>query len=441
MAAIASDGALGFTWGRRHTLTLLMMLAVAVGYSDRVNMSVAAVAMQQHFAWSQTMKGAVMAAFFVGYLGFMLVGGLLAARYGGRRVLGYAVLWWSVWTLLTPLAAHTSLQALIGARIAIGAGEALLFPATYELASRWAPRNEYTRLTSVTGSGIPLGTVIGLLGTGWLLTRFDWPSAFYLFGVVGLVWCVVWFAVARDRPDLDPHLTPAERALLAREAEPARTEQDRSWRALLRHAPVWALFAAHFANTWTLYVLLSWLPSYLREVQHMSIGAAGIWSAGPWMAMFLMMYAGAAVTEWVIRRTGSVATARKLMQAIGLLGSGALLLSVQALPLSPAIVLTVLCTATGLLGLGWTGFSANYLDIAPRHSAMLFAVGNTFGTIPGVVGVTITGWLIDVTGTYTAAFALAAGISVVATLAFVVFGRGHPLLQSEAEPQGTASAA
>jgi ACS family sodium-dependent inorganic phosphate cotransporter len=189
---------------------------------------------------------------------------------------------------------------------------------------------------------------------------------------------------------------------------------------------------AHFANTWTLYVLLSWLPSYLREVHHMSIGAAGIWSAGPWMSMFLMMYVGAGFSEWVIRRTGSVAAARKLVQAIGLLGSGALLLSVQALPLSPALVLAVLCISTGLLGLGWSGFSANYLDIAPRHSAMLFAVGNTFGTIPGIVGVTITGWLIDVTGTYTAAFALAAGISVVATLAFVVFGRGRPLLQPAA---------
>lgn len=431
MAAVASDGSRRFTWGRRHTLTVLMMLAAAVGYSDRVNMSVAAVAMQQHFDWSQTMKGAVMAAFFVGYLGFMLAGGFLAARYGGRRVLGYAVLWWSAWTLLTPLAAHTSLEALIGARIAIGAGEALLFPAIYELFARWAPRDEYTRLTSVTGSGIPLGTVIGLLGTGWLLTRFDWPSAFYSFGVVGLVWCVVWFAIARDRPDLDPRVTPAERELLAREAEPAPTEKDGSWRALLRHRAAWALFAAHFANTWTLYVLLSWLPSYLREVQHMSIGAAGIWSAGPWMSMFLMMYAGAAVTEWIVRRTSSVAAARKLMQAVGLLGSGALLLSVQALPLSPTLVLTVLCAATGLLGLGWSGFSANYLDIAPRHGAMLFAVGNTFGTIPGVVGVTITGWLIDVTGTYNAAFALAAGISVAATIVFAVFGKGRPLISSE----------
>ena len=432
MHAIVSEGSQGFAWGRRHTLTLLMMLASAVGYSDRVNMSVAAVSMQQHFDWSQTTKGAVMAAFFVGYLGFMLVGGVLAARYGGRRVLGLAVLWWSVWTLLTPLAAHTSLPMLIGARIAIGAGEAMLFPATYEMASRWAPRNEYTRLTSITGSGIPLGTVVGLLGTGWLLTRFDWPSAFYVFGVIGLVWCVAWFAIARDRPDLDPHVSPEERRLLAEEAEPARTAEDGSWRALLRHPAAWALFAAHFANTWTLYVLLSWLPSYLREVQHMSIGAAGIWSAGPWMSMFLMMYAGAAVTEWVMRRTGSVAFARKLMQSVGLLGSGALLLSVQVLPHSPAVVLALLCTATGLLGLGWSGFSANYLDIAPRHSAMLFALGNTFGTIPGVVGVTITGWLIDVTGTYTAAFALAAGISVAATLAFVLFGSGRPLLGSDA---------
>src|SRR5512133_164266 len=256
MEAVASERSQGSAWGRRHTLTVLMMLAAAVGYSDRVNMSVAAVAMQQHFEWSQTMKGAVMAAFFVGYMGFMLVGGFLAARYGGRRVLGYAVLWWSAWTLLTPLAAHTSLQALIGARIAIGAGEALLFPAVYEMASRWIPRNEYTRMSSITASGIPLGTVVGLLGTGWLLTRFDWPSAFYVFGDVGLVWCVVWFATAHDRPDLDPGISSAERELLAREAEPARTEDDVSWRALLRHRAAWALFAAHFANTWTLYVLL-----------------------------------------------------------------------------------------------------------------------------------------------------------------------------------------
>jgi ACS family sodium-dependent inorganic phosphate cotransporter len=432
MHAVVSEGSRAFAWGRRHTLVVLMMLAAAVGYSDRVNMSVAAIAMQQHYAWSQTTKGAVLAAFFVGYLAFMVVGGWLASRYGGRRVLGHAVLWWSVWTLLTPLAAGISLPVLIGARIAIGAGEALLFPAIYELASRWSPRNEYTRLIAVTGSGIPLGTVVGLLGTGWLLTRFEWPSAFYVFGAIGLAWCVVWFATARDRPDDDPRVSPEERRLLAEvEKQELATPAKGSLRNVLLHRSALALYVAHFANTWTLYVLLSWLPSYLREVQHMSIGSAGVWSAGPWASMFVMMYAGAGVAEFIIRRTGSVASARKLLQAVGLLGSGALLLSVSVLPPSPPIVLAVLCAATGLLGLGWSGFSANYLDVSPRHSAMLFGVGNTFGTIPGVVGVTITGWLIDVSGTYTAAFALAAAVSVAGTTVFALFGRGTPI---EARP-------
>lgn len=432
MNTVVGEGVRASAWGRRHTLTLLMMLAAAIGYSDRVNMSVAAISMQQHFAWSQTTKGGVMAAFFVGYLSFMLLGGWLASRFGGRRVLGFAVLWWSVWTLLTPLAAQTSLSVLVGARIAIGAGEALLFPAIYELSSRWAPRSEYTRLTAMTGSGIPLGTVAGLLGTGWLLTIYEWPAAFYSFGVIGLVWCAVWFAFAHDRPEHDARVSPEERRLITQHSDEARTSETSSLRSVLVHPSAWALFAAHFANTWTLYVLLSWLPSYLREVQHMSIGAAGIWSAGPWTSMFLMLYVGAAISEFVIRRTGSVAVTRKLMQSVGLLGSGALLLSVQMLPHSPAVVLALLCAATGALGLGWSSFSTNYLDIAPRRSALLFSIGNTFGTIPGVVGVTITGWLIDVSGTYTSAFALAAGISLSATVAFVAFGRGTPVVQDDA---------
>lgn len=177
---------------------------------------------------------------------------------------------------------------------------------------------------------------------------------------------------------------------------------------------MWALFAAHFANTWTLYVLLSWLPSYLREVQHMSIGAAGISSAGPWMAMFLMMYAGAAVTEWVIGRTGSVATARKLIQRFACCWA----------PGGAAAQRAGLATLAGDRADGAVhrdGLARSRLvrllgelprHGAPRRSAMLFAVGGTHSARrSGVVGVTIAGWLIDVTGAYTAAFALAAGVT------------------------------
>jgi len=124
------------------------VLAVIIGYTDRVNMSVASVVMRAELGWSQTTKGFVLSAFFVGYISFLMVGGLLASRFGGKRVLGIAVLAWSVFTLLTPFAASESLSLLIAVRIAMGIGEAAIFPATYELFGRWIPASERTGAVS-----------------------------------------------------------------------------------------------------------------------------------------------------------------------------------------------------------------------------------------------------------------------------------------------------
>ncbi|HYB80661.1 MAG TPA: MFS transporter, partial [Mycobacterium sp.] len=94
-SAIARRG-LFARWPRRHILVALTFLACVIAYTDRVNISVAAVAMKEQFGWSQTQKGSVLAAFFVGYLLFMFVAGLLAQRFGGKRVLGQSVFAWSV---------------------------------------------------------------------------------------------------------------------------------------------------------------------------------------------------------------------------------------------------------------------------------------------------------------------------------------------------------
>ena len=248
MNCVAAVGRFAAAWERRHTLVLLVLLAVTIGYSDRVNISVAALAMREQLHWSQTTKGFVMSAFFVGYLGAMLASGWLAQRFGGRAVLGSAVLWWSACTLATPWAAQLSLPALYLARIAIGAGEAAVFPASLELIGRTTPRAGHAGAASVMWSGVPLGTVVGLLGTGWLLTRLDWPWAFYVFGAIGIVWAAVWFAFTARSPAATPRLGKPI-------AEPV------PWRALLGHRAVWALFAAHFAFAWTLTLFLSWLPS------------------------------------------------------------------------------------------------------------------------------------------------------------------------------------
>src|SRR5215467_13797751 len=129
-------------WPRRHVLVALAFLACVLAYTDRVNISVAAVAMQEHFGWSQTEKGLVLAAFFFGYFLFLFVAGLAANRFGGKRVLGCSVLAWSIFTLLMPSAAMASIAVLVVARISLGIAEAPTYPAIYELFGRWVPQAE-----------------------------------------------------------------------------------------------------------------------------------------------------------------------------------------------------------------------------------------------------------------------------------------------------------
>ena len=409
----------------------MAFLACVIAYTDRVNISVAAVTMKEQLGWSQTEKGFVLSSFFIGYLLFMLASGWLATRYGGKRVLGFAVLAWSVFTLLTPPAASLSLTALIAVRIAMGIGEAAVLPAVYELYGRWIPGAESTRAVARFLSGVPVGTVLGLIVTGWIVARFDWPMAFYSFGVVGLVWAVAWFAWIANDPAQDPRMGAAERALLKHAVAPAAARSEAvPWRALLLRVPVAAMVVSHFSTLWILYFLLAWLPSYFRDVQHLSIANAGLFSALPWFAMFLVSNAAASVADGMIRRGVSVTATRKLMQCTGLLVSAGCLMAARGVN-TPAVAMVLLCGATGALGCTWSGYAPNSLDLAPRHAALLSGFSNTIATIPGIVGVALTGWLVDVTGTYSAPFVLTAAVGLVGAVTYALLFDARPLFPAD----------
>src|SRR5262249_8138449 len=154
---------------RSNLVIVLMFVAAFLCYVDRVNISVAAMAMQERFSWSTTTKGIVLSSFFIGYLLFQIPSGWLANRLGGKRGLGLAVLWWSVCTLLTPAAAQISLSALIATRIAMGSGEGAMFPSAYGLLQQWTTAAERSRAVALLLSGVPLGTLFALSTTGWLV--------------------------------------------------------------------------------------------------------------------------------------------------------------------------------------------------------------------------------------------------------------------------------
>jgi ACS family sodium-dependent inorganic phosphate cotransporter len=412
---------------RRHVLVAFAFFGCVIAYTDRVNISVAAVAMKEQFGWTQAEKGLVLSSFFVGYFLCMFIAGVVATRVGGKNVAGGAVLAWSVFTLLTPVAAIISIPVLIAARIGMGMGEAGLFPATYELFGRWIPPVERARASSRFTSGIPLGTVIGLAASGWLVGRYGWPVPFYVFGLAGLLWMLLWFWQVHNDPRSDARVVAAERGLIESGPRDSTTEPV-PWRRLLLSRPVLAIVVGQFANGWTLYVLLSWLPSYFRDVQGLSIANSGLFSAGPWLAMAVAMNIGGSVSDRMIRGGMSVTTVRKIMQCGGLIGSGLFLLATHGAH-TPAMALILLMGALAALGFTWCGFAPGILDVAPRHSGLLVGFSNTIGQIPGIIGVAVTGWLVDVTGTYSAAFVLAAAISLVGATVFGLFFNARPVVE------------
>lgn len=398
-----------------QTVVLLCFAAVFISYLDRTNISVASIAMQEQFGWTETTKGIVLSSFFAGYLVLQVASGTLANRYGGKVVLGVAVVWWSLLTVLTPPAAFVSLPMLIAARIALGLGEAAVFPASINMVGRWVPKAKRSRAVALFASGLSIGTVFSLPITGWLVRDFGWPVPFYVFGALGLVWAALWFSVVRGGRGTEEEID---------RATAAAQERTIPWRRLLRSAPVWAIIVNHFCNNWSLYVLLAWLPSYFKSTFGVSLANAGLLSAAPWLVSFVMTNVAGTVADAMLTRGTSATVVRKVMQCIGLLGGASFLL---LLPLATSATMGVflMSGAAGTLAFCLAGFGPNAFDIAPRYADVIWGMSNTFGTIPGIVGVAITGWLVERTGSYTAPFVLTAAIAVIGALVFLRYGSGE----------------
>jgi MFS transporter, ACS family, solute carrier family 17 (sodium-dependent inorganic phosphate cotransporter), other len=398
-------------WPAHYTVVLLCFAAAFISYIDRSNLSVAAIAMKEEFRWSETTKGFVLSSFFVGYMLLQVPSALLANRYGGKLLLGLAVIWWSLFTILTPAAAYLSLPALLAARIALGLGEAAVFPGCINLIGRWVPVEQRSRAVALFTSGLSLGTVFALPVTGALVRTYGWPNPFYVFGAIGLVWAVAWFPLVGSGRGIPEEPSPDGKRTVP-------------WGTLLRTPAVWAIIVNHFAHNWLLYVLLAWLPSYIKATFGVSLATAGVLSAAPSLAMFLAANAAGNIADRMIAAGRHRTLVRKLMQCTGLFGAATFLLLVP-LATSTSVGVLLMSGAAGALGCCAAGFSSNSFDVAPRHADIIWGISNTLATLPGIVGVAATGWMVERTGTYVSAFVLTAVIAIAGGLVFLVFGSGE----------------
>jgi Major Facilitator Superfamily len=150
-----------------------------------------------------------------GYLMTQVLGGIAADRLGGKVVLGLGVVWWSLATVLTPLAAQTSLPVLLAMRALMGIGEGVAMPAMNNMLSRWVPALERSRSLALVYSGMYVGSMLGLGVSPGLIHANGWPSVFYIFGSLGVIWWVVWSFFAASTPSDDPRITDSERKYIS----------------------------------------------------------------------------------------------------------------------------------------------------------------------------------------------------------------------------------
>lgn len=414
-------------WPVRFEIVGLCSLAWFLSYADRVNMSVAAIVMQEQFGWTEFTKGIVMAVFFIGYIASPALGGWLADKFGGKKTLGLAVLVWSGLTLLTPLAASVSTTLLIATRIALGVAEGMAVPATYALIARWAPSTERTRMLAVVVGGATLGAPCAMVISGWLVEQFSWPVAFYFFGGIGVLWSYVWLLRVCDDPDKHPRIEADERELLAQNRYSKTKDTVVPWREILTHKAVWAIVVSKFSALWTVYIFLAWLPSYFSAVQGLSVSGSGLFSAMPWIAMAVMVYVAAWIADGMVSRGTDTTYVRKLMQTIGMLGAVVFLLLVGSASTSTQAML-VTSGALAMLAFCYAGADPTVMEVAPRFSGSITGLVSTIGNLPGVIAITLTGWLVESSGSYTTGFVVAATLNLLGLAFWLRYGTAKKVI-------------
>jgi ACS family D-galactonate transporter-like MFS transporter len=397
----------------RMRIVLLLLVAIVINYTDRVNLSYAAPMFMKQFHMGHAGMGIVLSAFLWTYFLVQIPMGLALDRLGVRWLYGAAAVVWGGATMLTATA--TGLGSLVGWRVLLGVGEGPAFPATTKVMGIWVADQERGLAASIAGvAGIPIGVFISSPFIGWLLAAYGWHSIFIVTGSVALLWAIVWVIYYRN-PEDHPGANEVERRFLVENiAKISRTDtvERASWKQLLSNRNVLGLSLGHAAMLFNLYFLLSWLPTYLIEQRHLSTLHTGIYGSIPWLFGLLGVIVGGRGSDILIKRGWPIIKARKVFLVLGMLLAMSCLLSTFVASLTAAIAYLSLAVF-GIFLTNSVVWAAN-AEVSPlRQGGVVAAIENCFGNVGGLLAPVIVGFLLQATGSWAVPMAAAAVVALV----------------------------
>ena len=398
---------------RRYWVYFLLFLFNVICYLDRINMSVAGRSVAQDFGLSPIQLGYLFSSFLWAYVAMMLPSGRLVDSLGAHRVAAIGAAFWSVAQMLT--GATTGFATMILARLGLGAGEAPTFPVSYRGVRDWAPYSERGLAVGLIQAGTLFGPALSAPLVAWLIAATSWRWSFVITGAIGLVWVAVWLAFV-STPERTRWLPDDERRRILAErhgGEPVAAHGGVGYRGLLRSPSMWGLAISQGCAVYSVYLYLSWLPNYLQTARGLSIVNSGLFTSVPFLVGGVVII----LTNWIGDRILTPQTMRSGARRIVVVACLLLCAVGMAIPfvdsLTAVVILTIFPVSFGGTASATNAALANDLLRSQADSGRAFAFMVLGGNVFGLLAPIVTGYIVQVTGSFASAFVLAGALSLI----------------------------
>lgn len=399
----------------RWTLVLLLFLVYMINYLDRVALSLTVPLVEKDLAINAEQFGMIFGSFFFGYALFNFVGGLATDRFGPKIVLAVAVGAWSIFCGMTALA--TGFWSLLILRVLFGMAEGPICASANKAINGWFPKKQAATAMGLLSAGSPLGGAVAGPIIGYLALAYGWRPAFIIVCCIGLVWMTFWLFFAADNPAKSKRVSEEERLLIERlKAANPNDEADLSETAhpfgyYLRQPIILMTAFAFFCYNYILFFFLSWFPAYLVQAHGLDIKSMSITTMIPWIVGFVGLALGGWISDKIFNITGKLLLSRKIVLVVSLLAAA---ICVALAGTIKEVVPAVMMMSVSIFFLYITGaiYWAIIQDVV--HKSRVGSISgfiHLVGSLSGIIGPIVTGFIVQHTGKFDSAFVLAGAVA------------------------------
>jgi len=394
---------------RRVWIAVFLFTMALINYMDRITLSFGIGPIGQEFGLGDVAKGYLLSSFLWTYALCVVPMGLLADRYGSKKVAGWGMGIWSLATALSGLS--VGFVSLMVTRLVMGGGESCTNPAGAKVIREWIPAGERGMFAASFNTGAYAGPAFCALVAGAIIEAWGWRALFVVAGVIGVAWLLAWVWFF-DRPEAARWLGEDERKKILAERNEGVKESDTATRPagllrLMRTTSLWGVTITQSCNTYSQYLFLTWLPSYLQTVKHLTLMKTGIFTAVPYIFAVVICLCMARLSDRLLARSGAASGRRRNMIAFTM-AMAAVVLAVPFID-DVAVLMVVICLSIGGVATTTALNQAlvNDLLVNPKDIAKAMAFFVLGSNLFALLAPIITGYVIAITGSYDWAFGFA----------------------------------